>query len=58
MMTAVVGSLSAFYHDSTDIHNPLHREIFAHRIIAKLPTLAATVYRHSTGQPLVYPATS
>ncbi len=55
MMTAVVGSLSAFYHDSTDIHNARHREIFAHRIIAKLPTLAAAVYRHSTGQPFMYP---
>ncbi|MGH8398058.1 MAG: citrate synthase [Gammaproteobacteria bacterium] len=55
MLTAVVGSLSAFYHDSTDIHNPRHREVFSHRIIAKLPTLAAAVYKHGTGQPLVYP---
>ncbi|HET7923118.1 MAG TPA: citrate synthase [Gammaproteobacteria bacterium] len=55
MMTAVVGSLSAFYHDSTDIHNPRHREIFAHRIIAKIPTLAAGVYKHGIGQPFVYP---
>jgi len=55
MLTAIVGSLSAFYHDSTDIHNPKHREVFAHRIIAKMPTLAAAVYKHGTGQPFVYP---
>ncbi|MDE2196633.1 MAG: citrate synthase [Gammaproteobacteria bacterium] len=55
MLTAVVGSLSAFYHDSTDIHNPKHREVFAHRIISKMPTLAAAVYKHGTGQPFVYP---
>ncbi|HET7649882.1 MAG TPA: citrate/2-methylcitrate synthase, partial [Gammaproteobacteria bacterium] len=55
MMGAVVGSLSAFYHDSTDIHNARHREVFAHRIIAKMPTLAAAVYKHSIGQPFVYP---
>ncbi len=55
MMTAVVGSLSAFYHDSTDIHNPRHREVFAHRIISKMPTLAAAVYKHGIGQPFVYP---
>ncbi len=55
MLTAVVGSLSAFYHDSTDIHNPKHRDVFAHRIIAKMPTLSAAVYKHGTGQPFVYP---
>ena len=55
MLTAVVGSLSAFYHDSTDIHNPQHREVFAHRIIAKMPTLATAVYKHGNGQPFVYP---
>src|SRR5579859_1186055 len=55
MMTAVVGSLSAFYPTSTDIHNPRHRDVFAHRIIAKMPTLAAAVYKHSIGQPFVYP---
>ncbi|HVC28724.1 MAG TPA: citrate synthase [Gammaproteobacteria bacterium] len=55
MLTAVVGSLSAFYHDSTDIHNPGHRDVFAHRIIAKMPTLAAAVYKHGNGQPFVYP---
>ena len=47
--------MSAFYHDSMDIRNPGHREIFAHRIIAKLPTIAAAAYKHSLGQPFVYP---
>jgi len=55
MMTGVVGSLSAFYPTSTDIHNPRHRDVFAHRIIAKMPTLAAAVYKHGIGQPFVYP---
>jgi citrate synthase len=47
--------MSAFYHDSMDIHNPRHREIFAHRIVAKLPTIAAAAYKHSLGQPFIYP---
>ena len=55
MVSAVVASMSAFYHDSMDIHNPRHREIFAHRIIAKLPTIAAAAHKHSLGQPFVYP---
>src|SRR6187397_1344833 len=55
MVSAVVASLSAFYHDSMDIHNPRHREIFAHRIVAKLPTIAAAAYKHSLGQPFIYP---
>jgi citrate synthase len=55
MLASVVGSMSAFYHDSTDIENPRHREIFAHRIIAKSPTIAAAAYKHSVGQPFVYP---
>ncbi len=55
MMTAVVGSLSAFYHDSTDIRNPEHRDIFARRIIAKMPTMAAAAYKHSLGQPFIHP---
>src|SRR6187431_388360 len=55
MVSAVVASMSAFYHDSMDIHNPRHREIFAHRIVAKLPTIAAAAYKHSLGQPFVYP---
>src|SRR5210317_596749 len=41
MLSAVVGSMSAYYHDTTDVHNPEHRDIFAHRIVAKLPTIAA-----------------
>ncbi len=55
MVSGVVGSMSAFYHDSMDIKNPEHREIFAHRIIAKMPTISAAAYKHSTGQPFVYP---
>jgi citrate synthase len=55
MVSGIVGSMSAFYHDTTDIHNPRHREIFAHRIIAKLPTISAAAYKHSIGQPFVYP---
>lgn len=55
IMVGVVGSLSAFYHDSTDISNPRHREIAAHRLIAKMPTIAAASYKHSIGEPLVYP---
>jgi len=55
MVSAVIASMSAFYHDSMDIHNPRHREIFAHRIIAKIPTVAAAAYKHSLGQPFVYP---
>src|ERR1039457_631066 len=55
MVSAVVASMAAFYHDTTDIHNPRHREIFAHRIIAKLPTIAAAAYKHSLGQPFIYP---
>ncbi len=55
MVAGVVASLSAFYHDTTDIHNPRHRDIFAHRIIAKLPTIAAAAYKHTQGQPFMYP---
>jgi citrate synthase len=55
MVSAVVASMAAFYHDSTDIGDPRHREIFAHRIIAKLPTIAAAAYKHTLGQPFVYP---
>ena len=55
MVAGVVGSASAFYHDTTDILNPRHRDIFAHRIIAKIPTIAAAAYKHSLGQPFVYP---
>jgi citrate synthase len=55
MVSAVVASMSAFYHDTTDIHNPRHREIFSHRIIAKIPTIAAAAHKHSVGQPFIYP---
>ncbi len=55
IMVGVVGALSAFYHDSTDISNARHREIAAHRLIAKMPTIAAASYKHSVGQPFQYP---
>ncbi len=55
MMTGVIGSLSAFYHDSLDINDPEQRTITAQRIIAKLPTIAAAAYKHSVGQPFMYP---
>ena len=55
MVSAVIASMSAFYHDTMDIYNPRHREIFAHRIIAKIPTIAAAAHKHSLGQPYVYP---
>src|SRR6202044_3410513 len=55
MVSAVVASMSAFYQDSTDIHNPHHREIFAHRFVAKLPTIAAAAHKHALGQPFIYP---
>src|SRR5476649_1388025 len=55
MVSAVVSSMSAFYHDTMDIYNPRHREIFSHRIVAKIPTIAAAAHKHSLGQPFVYP---
>ena len=55
MVSGVVASLSAFYHDTTDISDPVHRDMFAHRIIAKIPTIAAAAYKHTLGQPFVYP---
>jgi citrate synthase len=55
VMTGLVGALSAFYHDSTDINNPEHREIAAIRLIAKMPTLVAMAYKYSIGQPYMYP---
>jgi citrate synthase len=54
-MCGVVGALSAFSHDSMDISNQEHRMISAHRLIAKIPTLAAMVYKYSMGQPFMYP---
>lgn len=55
IMTGLVGAMSAFYHDSTDINNPEHREISAIRLIAKMPTLVAMAYKYSAGQPYMYP---
>jgi citrate synthase len=55
IMVGAVGALSAFYHDSTDIHDPAQREISAHRLIAKMPTIAARAFKYSVGQPFVHP---
>jgi citrate synthase len=55
VMCGVVGALSAFYHDSTDIHDPRQREVAAYRLIAKMPTMAAMAYKYTLGQPFVYP---
>ncbi len=55
VMCGVVGALSAFYHDSTDINDPMHRMIASHRMIAKMPTIAAMAYKYSVGQPFMYP---
>ncbi|WP_443970922.1 citrate synthase [Sphingobium sp. CR28] len=55
IMCGVVGALSAFYHDSTDISDPVQRKIASHRLIAKMPTIAAMAYKYSVGQPFVYP---
>ena len=55
MLSAVVGSMSAYYHDEMDAANPVHRDIFAHRILAKLPTIAAAAYKLNSGQPFMYP---
>ena len=58
IMTGLVGALSAFYHDSTDINNAEHREISAIRLIAKMPTLVAMAYKYTIGQPYMYPKNS
>ncbi|WP_420810954.1 citrate synthase [Croceicoccus sediminis] len=58
IMCGVVGALSAFYHDSTDIADPEHRKISSHRLIAKMPTIAAMAYKYSIGQPFLYPDNS
>ncbi|MCC6479070.1 citrate synthase [Sphingorhabdus sp.] len=55
IMCGVVGALSAFYHDSTDISDPVQRKIASHRLIAKMPTIAAMAYKYSVGQPFMYP---
>ncbi len=55
IMVGVVGALSAFYHDSTDINDPHQRMVASYRLIAKIPTIAAMAYKYSVGQPFVYP---
>jgi citrate synthase len=55
IMNGVVGAMSAFYHDSTDVNDERQREIASHRLIAKMPTIAAWAYKYSIGQPFVYP---
>ncbi len=55
ILVGVTGALSAFYHDSTDINDPHQRMIASHRLIAKMPTMAAMAYKYSIGQPFVYP---
>ena len=55
IMVGVVGAMSAFYHDSTDIHDAHHREVATIRLIAKMPTIAAWAYKYHIGQPFVYP---
>ena len=55
IMVGVVGAMSAFYHDSTDISDEQQREIASHRLVAKMPTIAAWAYKYSIGQPFVYP---
>ncbi|MEM7677804.1 MAG: citrate synthase [Myxococcota bacterium] len=55
IVCGVVGAMSAFYHDSTDIYDPWQREVASIRMIAKLPTIAAWAYKYSIGQPFIYP---
>jgi citrate synthase len=55
IMCGSVGALSAFYHDSTDINDPLQRIVASHRLIAKMPTIASMAYKYSIGQPFIYP---
>ena len=58
VMCGVVGALSAFYHDSTDIHDPRQRMIASYRLIAKMPTIAAMAFKYTLGQPFIYPKNS
>jgi len=58
IMVGVVGAMSAFYHDSTDVSDPWQREVASIRLIAKMPTIAAWAYKYSIGQPFVYPLNS
>ena len=55
IMVGVLGAMSAFYHDSLDINDPVQRKIASHRLIAKIPTIASMAYKYSIGQPFVYP---
>ncbi|HIC71130.1 MAG TPA: citrate (Si)-synthase, partial [Alphaproteobacteria bacterium] len=55
IMIGVVGALSAFYHDNIDINDPRQRDITEHRLLAKMPTIAAMAYKYSIGQPFIYP---
>ncbi len=55
MLSAVVGSMSAYYHNELDASNQKHRDIFSHRILAKLPTIAAAAFKLNSGQPFMYP---
>ena len=56
ILCGVVGAMSAFYHDSTNIDNKEERKIASYRLIAKMPTIAAMAYKFSIGQPFVYPS--
>jgi len=58
MLVGTVGAMSSFYHDSLDITNPEHREISAHRLIAKMPTIASYCFKHFSGKPFMYPDNS
>src|SRR5436309_5117041 len=58
VLCGVTGALSAFYHDSTDIHDPRQRMIASYRMIAKMPTIAAMAYKYNVGQPFIYPKNS
>ncbi len=55
VLSAVVGSMSAYYHDTMDVNDPRAREVFTHRILAKMPTIAAAAHKLTAGQPYVYP---
>ena len=55
MVSAVVGSMSAYYHDTMDVNDSHAREVFAHRIVAKIPTIAAAAHKLTAGQPFIYP---
>src|SRR5438034_6302724 len=58
VLCGVTGALSAFYHDSTDVHDPHQRMVASYRLIAKMPTMAAMAFKYSLGQPFIYPQNS